>query len=579
MRSPLVTPSAAGLAVAMVIVAAYLLAGVIGHDPWKPDEAYTFGLVLNILDTGKWVVPTLAGEPFMEKPPLYYVTAAVFARLFSPWLALHDGARLATPFYVGIAAIFAALSARRLFGPGRGRYAALLLVGCVGLAPHAHEMITDAALLAGFAVAIYGLTLALERPLAAGALLGTGVGIGFLSKGLVEPSMIGLACLDLMVFARYRRAAYLRTLGWAALFALPWLTIWPWKLYHASPDLFMEWFWRNNFGRYFGFADLGADDEPWYYTRTLPWFTLPALPAALAAAVLGLRAKDTHARRGLVLMGTLALAMLAVLGTAHTVRDLYAMPLLLPLAIYGASIVDRMPEPVGLAITSVVAGITLLGVGFAWWVWARAFVDGVAPAVAPLDRWLPAGYPFPLEPEAVAAAAALTVGWVALWMFRRVSWVHLWAANITALWGVSMLLLLPWLDYAKSFREPFADLAEHIAPTPECVTSVGLGEPQRAMLQYVAGIVTLRDEVVEAQCPYVLLQSNHNGKMRALPPGNWKLIWQGARPGETHERFQLWVAPSYGGDDTHNAGKRGDVTGSLDPSIASAPTTRPAARY
>jgi len=49
------------------------------------------------------------------------------------------------------------------------------------------------------------------------------------------------------------------------------------------PELFMQWFWVNNLGRYFGFAHLGAQSEPWFYTRTLPWFAWPALPLALWA--------------------------------------------------------------------------------------------------------------------------------------------------------------------------------------------------------------------------------------------------------------------------------------------------------
>jgi len=56
------------------LVVAWLLPGLVGHDPWKPDEAYTFGLIFHIRETGDWLVPTLAGEPFVEKPPLYFWT-------------------------------------------------------------------------------------------------------------------------------------------------------------------------------------------------------------------------------------------------------------------------------------------------------------------------------------------------------------------------------------------------------------------------------------------------------------------------------------------------------------------------
>ena len=75
----------------------WLGTGLVGHDPWKPDEAYSFGLIYSILQSGDWLVPAIAGEPFMDKPPLYYWTAALFARLFSPLLPLHDGAEPGTP--------------------------------------------------------------------------------------------------------------------------------------------------------------------------------------------------------------------------------------------------------------------------------------------------------------------------------------------------------------------------------------------------------------------------------------------------------------------------------------------------
>ena len=65
--------------VAMAIVCAWLLPGTLGHDPWKQDETYTFGIVQHMLDTGDLVVPTNAGQPFVEKPPVYDWVAAGLA--------------------------------------------------------------------------------------------------------------------------------------------------------------------------------------------------------------------------------------------------------------------------------------------------------------------------------------------------------------------------------------------------------------------------------------------------------------------------------------------------------------------
>ncbi|MEJ1268526.1 hypothetical protein WDV93_20570 [Pantoea ananatis] len=55
------------LLLCLVIFACWLLPGLVGHEPWKPDEAYTFGLIRHIAQSGDWVVPTLAGEPFYGK--------------------------------------------------------------------------------------------------------------------------------------------------------------------------------------------------------------------------------------------------------------------------------------------------------------------------------------------------------------------------------------------------------------------------------------------------------------------------------------------------------------------------------
>ena len=168
----------------IALAAAWILPGLLGHDPWKPDEAYTFGLVYSLLNGGDWIVPMLAGEAFMEKPPLFYWSAALVAKLLAPPFALHDAARLTTGVYMALTFALVAGAARELYGRGRGALATLLLMGCLGIVVRSHQLITDIALLSGFAAAFYGLALALRRPAAGGFWLGTGVGIGFLSKGV-----------------------------------------------------------------------------------------------------------------------------------------------------------------------------------------------------------------------------------------------------------------------------------------------------------------------------------------------------------------------------------------------------------
>ena len=76
----------------------WMLPGLLVRDHWKADEAYSFGLVLNMVESGDWVVPTLGSDPFLEKPPLFYLTATLFTKMMSPPLAPHAAARMASLF-------------------------------------------------------------------------------------------------------------------------------------------------------------------------------------------------------------------------------------------------------------------------------------------------------------------------------------------------------------------------------------------------------------------------------------------------------------------------------------------------
>src|SRR5687767_567961 len=127
----------------VLLCAAWMLPGLIGHDPWKPDEAHTFGVVYQLLQGGSWVVPTLAGEPFLDKPPLFHFSAAACAVILSPLLSLHDAARLATGLWMALTFFFTAATARELHGERAGALAVLLLLGCFGLVVRSHQLIAD----------------------------------------------------------------------------------------------------------------------------------------------------------------------------------------------------------------------------------------------------------------------------------------------------------------------------------------------------------------------------------------------------------------------------------------------------
>jgi hypothetical protein len=74
-----------------------------------------------------------------------------------------------------------------------------------------------------------------------------------------------------------------------------------------------------------------------------------------------------------------------------------------------------------------------------------------------------------------------------------------------------------------------------------CISSRDLGESQRAMLHYYAGIITQREEVKDRRrrsCDLLLVQGQP--RIEAPPRGNWRKIWEGGRPGDKDERYRLY---------------------------------------
>jgi 4-amino-4-deoxy-L-arabinose transferase-like glycosyltransferase len=492
-----------------LLVAAWLLPGLFGHDPWKPDEAYTFGLVFHILETGDWLVPTLGGQPFVEKPPVFFWTAAVFAKLFGWALPLHDAAHLATAFYVSLTLAFTALSARSLYGPGAALPAALLLAGSLGYLQHAHQLITDNALMAGIAMGIYGLTAA------RGFWLGTGAGIAFLSKGLLGPGLLGLAALVLAAFPAWRSSW--RTWPGALLAIVPWVLVWPWLLYQRSPELFHEWFFVNNFGRFTGEAGLGGVLDHFHYAKALLWFGLPAWPIAAWAVW-----KRQASSKALQLPLIAFLVMFVVLSAASSARTLYGLPLLVPLALLAAGALPPRPLLRVLESVGLWAG---LAIGMTMWVAWIAFMSGWRPPFLEAPGFVPG-----IDLALLLPAIALTA--VCIYAMRlQPRMPARWLAGVALVWGLAMTLWLPWLDHAKGYHGVIADMKAHAAPG--CIAGRSLTEPQRAMFHYHAGV---RADLPD--CPNLVI---HTGSAEMPDAGaGWKPLWRGTRPGDSKEFFWLF---------------------------------------
>ncbi len=518
---------------------AWLLPGLFAHDPWKPDEAYTFGAVYEILQGGDWVVPQIAGEPFLEKPPLFYLSAAASALVFSPILPLHDGARLVAGFWIGLTLLFSALASRELHGERHGLIAVLLLLGSLGLVVRSHQLIVDVAALAGFAMAYHGAALALRRAIPGGFWIGTACGLVFMTQGIPEAAMIVAIAALLPLFSPYwRRTQYAATAGIAFIAALPWLTIWPVLLHQRDPALLSAWLTAENLARFFAARDLFAGLG--YYLRTLPWYAFPVWPLALWTLWRARRTGQLGAP-GVVLPALGFIITLLMLGSAAEQRELFALPMLVPLALLAAPGIDslRRGPASGWYWFSVTAFTFFICVG--WFYWGALELGIPAKLHSHLHAIRP-GYSFGFRWLPFLLGLIYTAAWFALLarLPRNAERpLIVWVGGITAVWALLATLFIGWVDTSKSYRSVINDMQRALPQSYQCMIGRDLGEAQRAMLHYFAGIRAQRPESTQAaHCDLLLVQGLPLDEL-VMPP-EWKKIWEGHRPGDKDERLRLY---------------------------------------
>ena len=524
----------------LILGLAWLLPGLIGHDPWKPDEAYTFGVVYEILQGGSWVIPQIAGEAFVDKPPLFHLTAALSAMFFSPFLPLHDGARLAAGLWLGLALLFTALASRELHGPRHGLISALLLLGCLGLVVRGHQLITDVAAFAGFAMAYYGAALALRKSGPGGLWIGTACGIIFMTQGIPEAVMVAsIALLLPLAGTHWRTPRYTAALIVAVVAALPWLVIWPALFYQRDPALFDAWLTAENLARFFGSSNPSAGLA--YYLRILPWYAFPVWPLALWALWRARRQQVLSAPP--VVLPALGLGVtLLMLGFAAESRELYALPMLLPLTLLAVPGVDplRRGAANGWYWFSMMAFTFFILIG--WFYWGALELGVPAKLHGHLHTIRP-GYDFGFRWLPFLLGLAYSAGWFAL--LARLKRgperpLIVWVGGLTAVWALMATLFIGWVDTQKSYRSMIADMARAMPPQHRCMASRDVGEAQRAMLHYFAGIRTLRIETrpKAPACDLLLVQGRPLDEQ--MMTAEWKKIWEGHRPGDKDERFRLY---------------------------------------
>lgn len=517
----------------VVLCFVWVMAGLLGHQPWKPDESQSISIIKQMVDNKQWLSAYPVGETQLDTTPLYYQVASLSAILFSPILEMHDAARMMNAVWVGLTLLLMGMTGREMWGLGSGRQTNLLFLGSLGLLIPCHVLLPQVAGLMSYAMVFYALALHYRRPYRAAGLLGVGLGLLFLSIGLTGWLSMAIVCLGLLVFNTWRTRRYylVLALAWAIGLALggSWLALM--ALY--QPDQLYSWF---------SLSVQELQGQSWsYYGRTLLWFSWPSLPLALWGGWCFRRQLMQH--RHLQLIVVFFTLAFIVLGLHPSPREIYALHLLIPIAALAGGSVETMKRGAagllnwfGIMLFGSIAVLITLGWTAMMLGWPHKLSERMH-ILSGVDvaQWAPMAMVFSL-------VAFLT------WLFVLVNYKHSnrsaitdWAVGITAMWAMLMALWLPWIDNAKRYDHVMLAIKQQTQPHFACMLGKNVGKAQEALLHYYTDIRLLSTTTSEYQaCDYLLIQ-DERGRTKYMPGPEWQPIWQGKRAAERKESFRLFV--------------------------------------
>jgi 4-amino-4-deoxy-L-arabinose transferase-like glycosyltransferase len=322
----------AALTLATLYVCYFTQLGIVGFV--GPDEPRYASIARDMAETGDWITPRLYGQPWFEKPPLYYWSAALSFKLFG---VSEISARLPSAFFALLATLAIAWLAWRVYDGETARWTLLLLPTSVGMVAFSHAAATDMPFSATLTVAMVAVAALLrlvppQNAATSGAfsascaisssavsssvsesfapsnltttvasndfvapaissvyavVFGVFLGLAMLAKGPAALILCGGAAFLWALWTKRWRDV-LRPLGPAAIIAFC-LTALPWYILCAyrNPDFFRVFIVEHNFKRFLT-PEFQHIQPFWYYAGIILVAFLPWTAALLWALAAGL---------------------------------------------------------------------------------------------------------------------------------------------------------------------------------------------------------------------------------------------------------------------------------------------------
>ena len=526
-------PSGWVLAVLLVI---YIFTGLIGHDPWKHDDALTIGIAHDIAQNGNWLTLQLAGSTYPDAP-LYYWLAAAIGKAFSWLLPFHDAARMTSGLFTLLALQFILLAARELHGREHAAAAPLILAGSIGFLFHAHEAQPMLASLTAHTAAYWALALLPRLPRLASVVFGVALAVGFLSNGLLPlltlvPAAVIAACLS-----ENRRHCIGSLLTGLMVAAIP-CGAWMLSVQLSAPEYLASFFQ----------AEIAVLTDPvtpttnaLRYANLLLWYAWPALPLAAWA----LWSKRRLLRTPAIALPALSfLLTLITLATCVALRSNIALLLLPPLVLLSVPGVASLRRGAANAFDWF-GMVTFTFFGCIAWIGWSALTLGWPDRLARQAVRLAPGFVGSFDLPAVAFALAFTAIW--FWMIvtsprSPMRGIMHWMSGLTLFWLLIASLWMPWIDYGKTYRDVSASLRAALPDKPDCIAGSALPLSFIASLDYFEGIRTVPQKHPDAaRCSWLLVQGTVR-EPSSLSEAGWRKTWEGNRPTDrrTRDKFHLY---------------------------------------
>ncbi len=526
-------PSGWALAILLTL---YIFTGLLGHDPWKTDDAISIGIVHDMLSSGNWLIPHLAGHPYPDAP-LYYWAATGFAKLFSWLLPEHEAARLASGLFTLLALEFIMLAARELHGKTHAAAAPLILAGSIGFLFHAHEAQPMLAALTAISAAYWALALLPRRPYFASAVYGTAVAIGLLANGLLPVlTLVPVTALALWLSEDRKKSS--GVLAFSLALATFICALWLLPLYMTSPQYFA--------------ALVGGELDPLIrsvqpfnnilrYLNLLLWYAWPALP--LAAWALWSKRRFLRTRQ-IALPFLSFLFVLLILGLSVELRSAPALLLLPPLVLLAVPGVSTLRRGAANAFDWFGMMTFSIFTVIVWIVWS-AMVFGWPERLARQTVRLEPGFlgHFSILAFTLSALATLVWFWLIVTSPRSpMRGIMHWMAGLTLFWLLIVALWMPWIDYGKTYRPLSASLANALPANTNCIANANLPDSILASLDYFNGIRTLPLKSSDGKRCNWLLVHGEPRDTAAISAAGWRKAWEGKRPGDRRDsdKFRLY---------------------------------------